>query len=484
MWKLSIEDDQGEKTSVNLVRDEYTIGRAEANTIRLTERNISREHARLFHQDDAWYLADRNSYNGVYVNGARVVEPVQVAHGDLIQLGDYRLEVFDEAVAASRTHPTMRDGLATITGRRDTLVNQPDRFVMVVGPAPGTEYPLSGSRMVVGRGEECDISINHASVSRVHAEVHALGDGRYELIDKGSANGVRVNAVELERALIDARDNIELGDVILKFIPAGEIYVPGADESLKLAAGQIASDAFSISAEPAATSSVPFALKAGAGLLGLGVLVLVGILVLQGRGEPPVSASASAEPAPEPPEPTAAPEPDPDPTQLALEQAERLLEQGDVFAAHAKVLELPEDSPARSSDLALKVEGRWADALLEAAEDEEDLEAKRSLLDQVAKNAHVDTERRKRAAELLDQLSGGAMEIEELPRAQSSKPAVALQPTAQKPPRKPPARQPAKRPAATPKPGTSPTTKADKEERPTLVRDDPFGSPASGTTGK
>ena len=36
MWKLSIEDDQGQQTVVNLVRDEYSIGRAEANTIRLT----------------------------------------------------------------------------------------------------------------------------------------------------------------------------------------------------------------------------------------------------------------------------------------------------------------------------------------------------------------------------------------------------------------------------------------------------------------
>src|SRR5690606_32669635 len=175
-------------------------------------------------------------------------------------------EIVDEALATTRTHPTMRDGLASTTGRRDTLVNQPDRFVMVVGPAPGTEYPLISGRMIIGRGEECDISINHASVSRVHAEVHAIGDGRYELIDKGSANGVRVNAVELQRALIDARDNIELGDVVLKYVPAGDIYVPGADESQRLGAAQLAAEAFSLSADPhMARPGLPFALKAGAG---------------------------------------------------------------------------------------------------------------------------------------------------------------------------------------------------------------------------
>ena len=41
MWKLTIEDDQASKTVVQLVRDDYSIGRAEDNTVRLTERNIS-----------------------------------------------------------------------------------------------------------------------------------------------------------------------------------------------------------------------------------------------------------------------------------------------------------------------------------------------------------------------------------------------------------------------------------------------------------
>ena len=48
MWKLVIEDDEGKRTVVPLTRDQYSVGRKEGNTIRLTERNVSREHARLF----------------------------------------------------------------------------------------------------------------------------------------------------------------------------------------------------------------------------------------------------------------------------------------------------------------------------------------------------------------------------------------------------------------------------------------------------
>ena len=46
MFKLVIEDDEGNKTVVPVIRDEITIGRKDGNTIRLTERNVSRDHAR------------------------------------------------------------------------------------------------------------------------------------------------------------------------------------------------------------------------------------------------------------------------------------------------------------------------------------------------------------------------------------------------------------------------------------------------------
>ena len=48
MWKLVIEDDESNRTVVPLTRDQgiRSVG-AIGNTIRLTERNVSRDHARL-----------------------------------------------------------------------------------------------------------------------------------------------------------------------------------------------------------------------------------------------------------------------------------------------------------------------------------------------------------------------------------------------------------------------------------------------------
>src|SRR5436190_23318895 len=107
MWKLVIEDDEGKRTVVPLTRDDYTIGRKEGNTIRLTERNVSREHAKLAKRNgmapgaiekSTYVLEDLTSYNGVYVNGLRVAHSQELAHGDLIQIGDYRIVLQDDAV--------------------------------------------------------------------------------------------------------------------------------------------------------------------------------------------------------------------------------------------------------------------------------------------------------------------------------------------------------------------------------------------------
>jgi pSer/pThr/pTyr-binding forkhead associated (FHA) protein len=104
--KLIIEDDEGRKTVVPFARDELTIGRQEGNTIRLTERNVSRRHARLIKQNGHVLIEDLGSYNGIRVNGDRISGQVKIADGDLIQIGDYDLALqFDQA--ADQVAPTV-----------------------------------------------------------------------------------------------------------------------------------------------------------------------------------------------------------------------------------------------------------------------------------------------------------------------------------------------------------------------------------------
>lgn len=106
MLKLIIEDDEGRKTVVPFVRDEITIGRQEGNTIRLTERNVSRRHARLMRQNGHILVEDLGSYNGIRINGDKIQGQVQVNEGDLIQIGDYDLAVQRDEINAGATPTT------------------------------------------------------------------------------------------------------------------------------------------------------------------------------------------------------------------------------------------------------------------------------------------------------------------------------------------------------------------------------------------
>ena len=171
MWKLTIEDDEGQRTSLDLELDEYTIGRSEDNDIRLTERNISRRHCIARKSDDGWELLDEGSYNGTFVNGERVTEEGRALNpGDIVNIGDYRIEL-EDASAAKAEEPARK--------------RRPDRLICVIGPNPGMEYSLQGDRLTLGRAEDAAICINHASVSRLHAELHNLGQSRWEVVDQG-----------------------------------------------------------------------------------------------------------------------------------------------------------------------------------------------------------------------------------------------------------------------------------------------------------
>src|SRR3954447_20349776 len=105
MYKLIIEDDEGKTTPVPIIRDEISIGRKEGNTIRLTERNVSRRHARLLRKEGRYVLEDLSSYIGTKVNGAKITGPVPLNDGDQVGIGDYRLAIKVERPVTSLGYP-------------------------------------------------------------------------------------------------------------------------------------------------------------------------------------------------------------------------------------------------------------------------------------------------------------------------------------------------------------------------------------------
>jgi pSer/pThr/pTyr-binding forkhead associated (FHA) protein/tetratricopeptide (TPR) repeat protein len=137
--KLIIEDDEGRKTVVPLVRDEITIGRQEGNTIRLTERNVSRRHARLVKQNGHVLIEDLGSYNGVRVNGEKITAPTRIKEGDLVEIGDYDLGIQGklEALTATPAAGTVRPLTIPPGGMKTQPPVRPSTLPPQSTPIPG-----------------------------------------------------------------------------------------------------------------------------------------------------------------------------------------------------------------------------------------------------------------------------------------------------------------------------------------------------------
>jgi len=342
MYKLVISDDEGQTTVVPLLRDEITIGRQAGNTIRLTERNVSRNHARLVKRNGSYIVEDLGSYNGVMVNGQRVDAAAELSSGDQLSIGDYALALQLDAAEVLRRPPTP----AADSG-------PPPRLVVLSEPAAGAEFSLAKPIMRIGRDERLDIWINHKSISHEHAEIQIVND-IVTVFDLDSANGVRVNGIDTKRAILESGDVLELGAVRFRFL------VPQGTHSLEELPGEM------LEAPARSPERKSFF-----------VLAVLGLLVLAGAGAILVTLPETSlveqdiEPAETALPVAAAPlstrhDPDssdePQEWEGLLTRAQSKLARGHIDAAYEIADELPTDSVLRATPEFGEIRYRYAQA--------------------------------------------------------------------------------------------------------------------------
>ncbi|HJD83770.1 FHA domain-containing protein [Kitasatospora aureofaciens] len=101
------------------------------------------------------------------------------------------------------------------------------------GPQPTMIRNLTaGMRTVrIGRALDNDIVVSDLQVSRHHAELRQLPDGRYEIVDLGSHNGIFLNGQPVQRQLMGPQDRLTVGhssfvlvgDQLQEFVDTGEV---------------------------------------------------------------------------------------------------------------------------------------------------------------------------------------------------------------------------------------------------------------------
>ena len=83
-----------------------------------------------------------------------------------------------------------------------------------------------GEQVVIGRGREADLVLDDPSISRSHATIKHLEQGRLIIEDLGSTNGISINGYVVRRGVLRPGDLIELGAISLRLdlLTPDELY--------------------------------------------------------------------------------------------------------------------------------------------------------------------------------------------------------------------------------------------------------------------
>jgi pSer/pThr/pTyr-binding forkhead associated (FHA) protein len=73
--------------------DQTSLGRDTESDVFLDDITVSRTHASIERRDQAFFVKDLGSLNGIYVNG-EAVEETKLARGDEVQIGKFKLVFF------------------------------------------------------------------------------------------------------------------------------------------------------------------------------------------------------------------------------------------------------------------------------------------------------------------------------------------------------------------------------------------------------
>ncbi|NLF74296.1 MAG: FHA domain-containing protein [Chloroflexi bacterium] len=122
---------EGEKAGQRwtIRENELVIGRGGECDLVLPERQVSREHIRIFRADDGYFLEDLDSKNGTWVNGKQVkATTVPLRDGDEIQIA---LAVKITFVGSEATAPLFVDELPGTLGLLQ--LNRDSRRVFIGG---------------------------------------------------------------------------------------------------------------------------------------------------------------------------------------------------------------------------------------------------------------------------------------------------------------------------------------------------------------
>src|SRR5215471_6336664 len=196
-------------------KDLTTIGRSRDCDIFIEDISVHRKQASIVRTTSGFVLRDDHGKGDSFVNGQSTKEQL-LKHGDQLLFGATKLVFYGNEgtrpfqLASSRGHELHVMKLA------DPSNSAIAHFDLMTLRGTSRSYEVF-SEMNIGRSRECDIFLEDLAVSRLHATIHQLPDGGFEIEDHRSATGTFVNGLRITHYRLLEGDVVQIGSSRLTF---------------------------------------------------------------------------------------------------------------------------------------------------------------------------------------------------------------------------------------------------------------------------
>lgn len=194
------------------------MGRSSENDVVLNDPKISRYHAVLEWTGAGFAIRDLGSINGTRVNNEVILGSVGRALRDGDEIRFNQRVLIYEIVRADSSEPVTRRRAQLGTG---PLKRRSPTLLVTAGPDAGTEYPLWGDRVVIGRASRAasvEIRLADDTIAPQHASLEQAEDGCYCLVNLTIFNQTLLNDDPFnEPVRLKDGDRIRIGQNTLVF---------------------------------------------------------------------------------------------------------------------------------------------------------------------------------------------------------------------------------------------------------------------------
>ncbi len=121
-------------------------------------------------------------------------------------------------VARDATLPTIQAAKedATLVATALPVLTTQATLTVTKGVGKGARFTVDKKTTIIGRGDDCDIIVAEAVVSRHHTKIVRMGP-KYFLYDLKSTNGTLVNGQRVEQHVLEDGDEIQIGVTVFLF---------------------------------------------------------------------------------------------------------------------------------------------------------------------------------------------------------------------------------------------------------------------------